>query len=301
MKRGQKLIAGAAVLLAFGIIATGAIVWDRHTVATTDPAAAEASEVAKAREALPSTTPSSGPPTADDIVSPPPQPAALTKNPLYRIGKLPATRCRQPLQSPTSLANVRAFETELLSCLNRLWQPAIQRAGFTFQAPKLVVVKGTSPSSPCDIYDRDAYYCGGTIYIDATTVLDSWNGNQGQTVAYLTFVLGHEYGHHLQALTGIFKAEYQWQLPRVDLSLLGSRRIELQANCLSGVFLGAVQGTYLLVDEDLADWQAVVRNFIDPDRDHGNTENAGNWSIAGYDAADPKACNTFTAAAPFVA
>lgn len=301
MKRGQRLIAGGAALLAFGIIATVAIRWDRQTVAHTDPAAAEASEVAKAREAVPSTTPSSAPPDADDPVSPPPQPAVLTKNPLYRIGKLPAIGCSQPMQEPTSLVNVRAFETELLSCMNRLWRPAIQHAGFKFQPPKLIVVKGVSPSSPCDVYDRDAYYCGDTIYVDATTVLDAWKDNQGETLAYLTFLLGHEYGHHVQKLTGILEAEYQWQLPRVDLTLLGSRRVELQANCLSGVFLGAVQDTYLVVDEDLSDWQAVVQNFIDPDRDHGSTANAATWSTTGYDAADPKACNTFIAAAPFVA
>ncbi|WP_166678483.1 neutral zinc metallopeptidase [Kribbella voronezhensis] len=305
--RGRKLIAGGAALLAFGIIAVGAISWDRHQLAQADPqasaAAAEASEAAKARAALPSTTPSSADPTADDVAAAPPQPAQLTKNPLYRVGKLPATGCTQPEQEPTSVANVRAFQTELLGCLNRAWAPVIRKAGFTFKPPKLVVVKGKSPSSPCDTDDSDAYYCGDTIYVDATAFLDGWRYNQGETLAYLTFLLDHEYGHHIQALTGILRAEYQWQLPLsgVDLSLQGSRRIELQANCLSGVSLGADQDTYLLGNQDLTDWQALVRNFIDPKRDHGSTENAANWSLTGYDTANPKACNTFTAPTPLVA
>jgi predicted metalloprotease len=303
--RGRKLIAGGAALLAFGIIATGAVLWDRHNIgpsAANDPAAAAASEVAKARDALPSTTPSSAEPAADDVASAPPQPPELANNPLYRVGKLPVSHCAQPEQEPTSLANVRAFDTELLGCLNKVWAPAIRKAGFKFQPPKLVVVKGRSPSSPCDVDDGDAYYCGDTIYVDATADLDGWTYDQGRTLAYMTFLLGHEYGHHVQALTGILAAEYKWELPvsGVDLALQGSRRVELQADCLSGVLLGAVQDSYLLVDEDLGDWQAIVGSFVDPRRDHGNTENAGNWSIAGFDTADPKACNTFTAAPSLV-
>ena len=130
-----------------------------------------------------------------------------------------------------------------------------------------------------------------------------WRYDQAESLAYLTFLLEHEYGHHIQALAGILKAEYQWQLPLsgVDLSLQGSLRIELQANCLSGVSLGADQDTYLLDAQDLTNWQAVVRNFIDPKRDHGSTENAASWSLAGFDAANPQACNTFTAPTPLVA
>jgi uncharacterized protein len=158
-------------------------------------------------------------------------------------------------------------------------------------------MKGRSPSSPCDVDDSDGYYCGDTIYVDATAILDGWLDDPGETLAYLTFLLDHEYGHHIQALTGILTAEYQWQLPLngIDLFLQGSRRIELQANCLSGVSFGAEQDTYLLGDDDLTDWQAVVRNFIDPHRDHGSTENAATWSLAGYATPDPRTCNTFTA------
>jgi uncharacterized protein len=129
------LIAGGAALLAFGIIAVGAISWDRHQLGQADPeastAAAEASEAAKARAELPITTPSSADPAADDVASAPPQPARLTNNPLYRVGKLRATGCIQPQQEPTSVANVRAFQTELLGCLNRAWAPAIRKAGFS--------------------------------------------------------------------------------------------------------------------------------------------------------------------------
>jgi predicted metalloprotease len=302
VKRGQKLIVGGAALLAFGIIATGAIIWDRHAVSAVDPAAAEASEAAKARAAVPTTTPS---PTADDVASAPPQPVELAKNPIYRVGRLSASRCPQPKQRPTTLANARAFYTELLGCLNKAWAPAIRKSGFTFTPPKLVVVNGQSPSSPCDVTDSTAYYCDNdTIYIDASYDIADWaKYGDDRVLALMTMILGHEYGHHVQRLTGILRGVGQWDLHLngVDLALQESRRLELQANCFSGVYLGADQDWYPVTDSYLTDWQAVVRSFIDPKRDHGSTENAGNWSIAGYDAADPKACNTFTAAAPFVA
>lgn len=302
VQRGQKLIAGGAALLAFGIIAAVAIGWDRHTVGTVDPGAAEASEAARARAALPTTMPT---PTADDVASAPPQPAELARNPIYRVGRLPASRCREPEQEPTTLANARAFYTELLDCLNKAWAPAIRKAGFTFTPPKLVVVKGQSPSSPCNVTDSTAYYCdNNTIYIDASYDLTDWaKYGDNKVLALMTMILGHEYGHHVQMLTGILKGVAQWDLHLngVDLALQESRRLELQADCFSGVYLGADQDWFPVSGDYLNDWQAVVRSSIDPKRDHGNNENAGNWSIAGYDAADPKACNTFTAAAPFVA
>ena len=83
----------------------------------------------------------------------PPQPATLAKNPLYRIGRLPASRCAEPEHEPTSLASVRAYYGELLACMNKAWAPAIRKAGFTFRPPKLVVTEGRSASSPCECAD----------------------------------------------------------------------------------------------------------------------------------------------------
>jgi hypothetical protein len=75
---------------------------------TTDADKAAASEAAKARAGV---SVSSETPGADSTapVSAPPMPKALAANPIYRIGKLPASGCAEPAYRATSLPNVRAY------------------------------------------------------------------------------------------------------------------------------------------------------------------------------------------------
>src|SRR6266705_346346 len=95
----------------------------------------------------------------------------------------------------TSLRNVQAYYAQFVGCLNRAWGPVIRKAGFTFTPPKLVVVLGKSPSSPCHAYDGPAYYCGDTIYIDAKDDLDGYKDDPEWATTWMAVIIGHEYGH----------------------------------------------------------------------------------------------------------
>ena len=265
-----------------------------------DPNAAAASEAAKLRSALPTTAPSpadsTAPPTA------PPLPAALAKNPILRVGKLASPGCSEPQYEPTSLADVRSYYKQYVACLNKAWAPAIRKAGFTFTPPKLVVVLGQSPSSPCDFDDGQDYYCGDTIYMDASTSIADYSEDPDGTMAWMALEIGHEYGHHVQALTGMFAALYDREvtLNGVDAHLEDSRRLELQASCFSGVYVGADRNDFLMTPEWLNTWNPVIRDVEDPKHDHGNAENHGYWTTAGFDSADPGACDTYTVASSLV-
>ncbi|WP_350277411.1 neutral zinc metallopeptidase [Kribbella sp. HUAS MG21] len=267
----------------------------------TDADAAAASEAAKARAGVPTESSTSG----SDSTAPasaPPQPAALARNPIYRVGKLPAAGCVEPPYEATSLANVRAYFTQYLGCLNKAWAPAIRKAGFTFTPPKLVVVLGQSPSSPCDVDDGRDYYCGGTIYMDAATHIQLSREDPEEARAWMALEIGHEYGHHVQALTGMLTALYNRRLTLngVDAHLEDNRRMELQASCFSGVYIGADRKHFPVTPEWLDVWSVVIRNTIDSQHDHGKGENHGHWTTAGLDAADPGACNTYPVASSLV-
>ncbi|MDX2969645.1 neutral zinc metallopeptidase [Kribbella solani] len=269
---------------------------------TSDADAAAASEVAKAREAMPTTT--SDTPGADSTapVSAPPMPATLVNNPIYRVGPLPSARCAEPAYEPTSLANVRAYFTQYLACLNKAWAPVIRKAGFTFTEPKLVVVLGQSPSSPCTVDDGRDYYCGGTIYMDAATHLDIAKDDPDWARAWMALEIGHEYGHHVQALTGILTALYKHDqtLNGVEAQLEGTRRMELQASCFSGAYIGADRYYFPVTPDWLVVWRKAILDTIDTEHDHGKGANHARWTTAGFDAATPAACNTYTAASSLV-
>ncbi|MFD7158001.1 neutral zinc metallopeptidase [Kribbella sp. NPDC059898] len=287
-----------ASCVAAGVLLTGCTA--KHTVSDADAAAA--SEAAKARAELPTTSTS---PSSDSTapVSEPPLPAAVGRNPILRVGKLTSAKCAEPAYEPTSLVNVRAYFTRYLACLNTAWAPAIRKAGFTFRPPKLVVVLGQSPSSPCDFEDGRDYYGGGTIYMDASTDISFDRRDPDEARAWMALEIGHEYRHHVQALTGVFAALYDREVTMngVDAHLEDSRRLELQASCFSGVYLGADRNDFPVTPEWLEVWGLVVRNTVDDDHDHGNAENHGYWAMAGLDAGDPAACNTYTAGSALVA
>lgn len=294
--RGPRLIAAC---LLFALLITGCTKEDQ---AASSEAEAAASEAAKARSAVATGTPSAPSEDPSAQISVLPQPSELAKNPLYRVGKLPASRCPEPQHAPTSLASDRAYYTEFLGCLNKAWAPAIRKAGFSFQPPKLVVTEGRSASSPCEYTDGLAYYCDGTIYMDAATDIAYYKENQERTRIWMAFNFAHEYGHHVQAMTGILKAWYDRgvTLNGVDAALEESRRAELQASCLAGVYLGADRDWFPITGDWADEYDYLVHHTRDPERDHGKRANHGQWSIAGLDAADPAACNTYLAASPLV-
>jgi len=225
----------------------------------------------------------------------------VLQNPLYKVGRIPASRCKEPTTRPTSVVKVKAYYTEFVSCLNKAWAPVIRKAGFEFQAPKLQVSSGPlADKAFCDIRSS-AVYCNGTIYMHADFDLKNQRIHDPLwTRTTMAFLIAHEYGHHVQAMTGILGASATREdyINGVDEHLAESRRRELQASCLSGVYLGADKQFFPASGSWLQKWKYTVRNRGDewnPQRDHGNKTNHGRWSQAGFDTADPASCNTFTA------
>ena len=130
-----------------------------------------------------------------------------------------------------------------LASLNRTWEPEFARAGIAFQDPTLDLFRNgrvqtngcggaTSASGP--------FYCPAdqTIYID-TSFYDqlAQMAGTGGDFARL-YVIAHEYGHHIQTLTGLAaqvrSAQQQNPQQANQLQVL----MELQADCYAGVWAG---------------------------------------------------------------
>ncbi|MGC4942397.1 neutral zinc metallopeptidase [Kribbella sp. DT2] len=276
----MKIRGGTATAVLVALVIAGC--------AAKTPEEQAASATDEARAALASVTPT---------VAVQPQPAVLTSNPLYRTGRVAPAGCTMPGYAITSLSTARDFYTDLLRCLNKAWAPVVRAAGSAFQPPKLVVTRGRAASSPCTFPDGLAYYCDRTIYMDADADLSVKGLFPGVQDVWMAFNFGHEYAHHVQALTGILQAKEQRRstLGDPETAREDTRRTELQASCLSGVYFGADAASIPVT----AGWRSVYRsifaNSVDRAGDHGNKENQERWATAGLNAADPSACNTFTA------
>ena len=130
-----------------------------------------------------------------------------------------------------------------LQSLNQTWQRAFteQNVGNLYKQPTLDLYSG-SVRTACGSGSAamGPFYCPGdqTIYIDTSFYdqLDRQLGAPGDFARY--YVIAHEYGHHIQQLTGVADQvrSAQQQDPRRanQLQVL----MELQADCYAGVWAG---------------------------------------------------------------
>ncbi len=120
------------------------------------------------------------------------------------------------------------------------------------------------------------------------------------------YVIAHEYGHHIQTVLGI-NAEVQ-RLSQQDPGRANdlSVRLELQADCLAGVWGHSVFEDGELesgdLEEGLAAAEAVgddriqesTTGRIDPESwTHGSSQQRAQWFRTGFDSGNPDSCDTF--------
>lgn len=128
-------------------------------------------------------------------------------------------------------------EDEVFQILNDYWGEVFANAGLTYKAPAVVQVT-TPMTGPCGMMfpdDDNAYYCprDATVYL-FPQYLEKQRTALGD-YAPIT-IIGHEWGHHIQALLAINRTF--------------DKSFELQADCLSGAFMRQVEKLQLLDDGD---------------------------------------------------
>jgi predicted metalloprotease len=243
---------------------------------------------------------------------PPPRRATpyeiVSRNKFYRTGLQPGIGCRESKARATSIANANKYYLVVKGCSDRGWPRQVRAGGWAFQVPTTIVMSA-HVSSPCSGNAPTSFYCGAnrTIYMAGfadTQRYPQYRGAQNQALlrAGMAFTVAHEYAHHVQKLTGILDAS---QTLGYDTGTTAgeweqSRRLELQASCLAGVFLAANRSTYPfngLMKSGLDYWTNHSGDENDPtgERIHGTMKNHGYWFHRGYNTRNIAACNTFLA------
>ncbi|WP_046471231.1 neutral zinc metallopeptidase [Allosalinactinospora lopnorensis] len=225
----------------------------------------------------------------------------LTANPVYDGGELPAASCDAPELDHRDDVSMEEFLHETTDCLDDAWGEYFETADLPFEEPNRIYWY-TSGQSPCGNYPARgvaAFYCKANegLYLGLDDIVQN-SGDSEYPEAY-AFLLSHEYGHHVQGEAGIlgYLHSIRGDEHRSDRDAL-TRRSELQANCLSGNFLGSVADSYPIGSEERANIleDAERRGDYDPGgRTHGSPENGSMWTAHGMDRRNPAACNTWIA------
>ncbi len=227
-----------------------------------------------------------------------------TENRLYASGKLVPIRCALPKLTDEG-ASMRRFMETLSDCLDASWKGQFRRSGLGYDAPHRVfwVQPGRSPCGSYPSPGSSAFYCpaNNTMYVGLEHVVETSGGEPLSHYAVFARVIAHEYGHHVQDRAGILAYGQQEMEQGDDLARTeASRRIELQAQCLAGAFLGAERRTLPMTRLQYEAMLNDVRNRGDErqpadQRDHGSGKHYAGWLARGFKGDGPDVCNTWTA------
>ncbi len=110
------------------------------------------------------------------------------------------------------------------------------------------------------------------------------------------YVIAHEVGHHIQNLIGSSRLKINGE-SREEISV----RVELQADCLAGVWGHTARADLSITDEDLEEATRAAHAIGDDalgHRDkrkftHGSSAQRKRWFMKGFKSGDPRKCDTF--------
>jgi predicted metalloprotease len=196
----------------------------------------------------------------------------------------------------------------IVSSVQAFWADTFQRAGKDYPETKLVLFD-QSTQSPCGPASAATgpFYCPADqkVYLDLGFFdeLKSRFGAKGGDFA-MAYVVAHEFGHHVQNALGISQQVQQQAQADPSQEAALSVRVELQADCLAGVWAHAAAADLQPGDiaEALSAASAVgddriqesTTGRIDPEKwTHGSAEQRTQWFTTGYDSGDVNACDTF--------
>ncbi len=180
--------------------------------------------------------------------------------------------------------------------------PGYQPATTTFFAGSVDTGCGSASSAV------GPFYCPPDqgVYIDLGffEAIKTQLGAEGGPLAE-AYILAHEYGHHIQNLTGVLR---QTQDTGENSYAV---RTELQADCYAGVWVANAVNTGFLdpitreqIAQALDAAQAVgddriqerTQGQVNPETwTHGSAEQREAWFTAGLESGDPASCDTFSA------
>ena len=214
-----------------------------------------------------------------------------------------------PVNETAAEAERREFVTFVLNDVQEVWAQTLPKYGDQYREAKLVLFREATQSA-CGVGQAGMgpFYCplDERAYLDLSFFdeLHSRFGANGDFAQ--AYVIAHEIGHHVQHILGIDNRVRQMQQSRPGDANEYSVRLELQADCFSGVWANSTSQRRLLeqgeVEEALNAAAAIgddriqrrTTGSINPESfTHGSSAQRVSWFRRGMESGNPESCDTF--------
>ena len=200
------------------------------------------------------------------------------------------------------------FSRVVLASTEDVWTQKFERGALpnygsapgAYQNPTLVVFANSVSTGGCGNATSDVgpFYCPGDqkLYVDPSfyTVMERRLRAPGDFAQ--AYVIAHEVGHHVQNLIGSNRLK-----TRGETANQNSVRVELQADCLAGVWGNTARAVLQITEEDLGEALNAAHAIGDDTLGHsderkfthGSSEQRMRWFRRGFDSGDARQCDTF--------
>ena len=225
----------------------------------------------------------------------------LQTGPAQNEAPIPGTVANKAVSQDENTQFMRA----IMGNLEDAWKQILpQQARVPFQAPKLVLFTNQI-SSACGYASAATgpFYCPGDkkLYLDFAFFDELRREFKAPGDFAQAYVIAHEFGHHIQNLTGTMdKIQRAGENNRLSVAL------ELQADCYAGIWanFAAKQGRVETGDAEEAVRAAAAvgddmiqkrtQGYVIPDSfTHGSAQQRMQWFAKGMQSGDMKQCQTF--------
>jgi predicted metalloprotease len=201
------------------------------------------------------------------------------------------------------------FISFVLDDAQKTWERLLPQIGVPYRHAKLVLFRDYTASG-CGAAQAATgpFYCpeDEKVYVDLGFFDDLANrmgapGEFGQA-----YVIAHELGHHVQKLLGIESKVNRLRQANPSISNPLSVRLELQADCLAGVWGHSTEQRNLIDQADISAGldavaavgddriQKMATGRVSPERfTHGTSAERSVWFRRGLDSGDIASCDTF--------
>ena len=210
------------------------------------------------------------------------------------------------------------FVAAVLGDTEDRWTEIFAAGGRTYHPPKLRLFSGSEPT-PC-AFARSAmgpFYCprDQRVYLDTSFFNDlqyKFGGCANSNACKFSeaYVIAHEVGHHVQDELGILPRVTQAQQAASSQAEANALqvRVELQADCLAGVWAHHAQQKHNFLDQGDVDQalqtasaigddrlQKEMQGYVVPDAfTHGTSAQRKRWFMNGFNSGNISDCNTLS-------